>query len=570
MKLIISAACFQLMAFSLYSQVFPSKDYPKGYFRDPLSIPIRLAANFGELRPNHYHMGLDIRTEKKENLPVYAAADGYIAKIKIEPEGFGQAIYINHPNGYSTLYAHLNAFSPALGLYVEEQQYKQESWKVFLDIPPGTFPVKKGEIIGYSGSTGGSQGPHLHFEIRKTAGDINLNPLLFGLPVPDNTKPVIRRLALYDGTQSLYEQSPRLLPVIKTAVGYGISEGLLITSTARVGFAIGAFDTQSGSSNPNGIFQAVLYENRQPVIGFQMDQISYDNTRMVNAHIDFKTKAIGGPYLQQLFELPGYIGPSIYKRVLGNGILDLEDGLVHGIRIEVKDPNGNTSLLDFNIQFRRAEQNPNSWPGKMYYPLMLDGTETADMAFYIGEKCLYDSVHINYAKSLATDPHAISPVYSIGAHYIPLEDEFLVRIKPEKELSEAKMDRVVMQQFTGDKSEVKKVEWQAGWASARFREFGNFQLLLDEEPPLIIPVGFYDGANLAKASRIVLVVKDNLEALKNFRAELDGKWLRFSNDKGRAFIYRFDNHCPPGNHLLKISVEDEAGNISTRSFQFRR
>ncbi|PWT97961.1 MAG: M23 family peptidase, partial [Bacteroidetes bacterium] len=208
---------------TLSAQINPTPDYPKGYFRNPLNIPITLAGNFGELRANHYHMGLDIKTNKVQNYPVYAAADGYISRVKIEPGGFGRAIYINHPNGYSTLYAHLNDFFPALEQYVTQQQYKQETWAIYIELPPNLFPVKKGDFIAYSGTTGGSQAPHVHFEIRRTSTDINLNPLLFGLPVADNIAPTITRIALYDRTKSVYEQSPKIYPVKKIGSGWGIS-----------------------------------------------------------------------------------------------------------------------------------------------------------------------------------------------------------------------------------------------------------------------------------------------------------------------------------------------------------
>src|SRR5882757_7103672 len=274
------ATAFVLCSFYSPAQVFPPADYPRGYFRDPLNIPMSLAANFGELRPDHYHMGLDIRTQKKENLPVLAAAGGNVVKVVIEPLGFGQAIYIRHPNGYTTVYAHLNEFFPALASYVHEQQYKAEAWRITVDIPPGLFPVKKGSLIAYSGNRGGSQGPHLHFEIRRTADDANLNPLLFGLPVPDNIPPVIQRLAIYDRTRSLYEQSPRILPVHSNAAArsasaarhpaaYALASGLITVTSRRVSFAISAFDTQTGSANPNGIYQAILYDNEQPLLGFQ-------------------------------------------------------------------------------------------------------------------------------------------------------------------------------------------------------------------------------------------------------------------------------------------------------------
>ncbi len=550
-------------------QVFTPENYPKGYFRNPLDIPISLAGNFGELRPNHYHMGFDLKTDHRENLPVHAAADGYIAKIKIEPGGFGRAIYINHPNGYTTVYGHLNAFMPALDAWLKEQQYKIESWRIFPDLPPDLFPVKKGDFIAYSGNTGGNQGPHVHFEIRRTADDVNLNPMLFGLPLPDNTKPTISRLAVYDRRLGLYEQVPRLVPLKKTAEGYASMAPVITVVSPLVSFAISAGDTHSGSTNPNGIFEAVIYDNEKPVVGFQMDKISYADTRGLNAHIDYKTRAGAGPWLQQLFELPGY-NYGIYKIVGGNGAINVADGAVHDIKVVVKDGYGNTSSLVTKVQYTGVALPIGPAMGKMFYPLMMDGFETTDCEFFIGERSLYDSVHIVYKRVAAAPAAVVSAVHSIGAAYIPLQEAMMVRIKPLIALDSEKRSHVVMQRFAGKKMDVQKVEWQKGWASAKFREMGNFQLVLDEQPPEILPVGFASGANMSRAQRMVFIVKDNLDAFGNFRAELDGKWLRFTNDKGRSFIYVFDEKCSPGEHSLKLSVEDAAGNLTVKTFMFTR
>jgi murein DD-endopeptidase MepM/ murein hydrolase activator NlpD len=593
-------------AFCSFAQIFPPADYPRGYFRDPLNIPMSLAANFGELRPDHYHMGLDIRTQRKENLPVLAAAAGDVVKVVIEPLGFGQAIYIRHPNGYTTLYAHLNAFFPALAAYISQQQYKLESWRVVVDIPPGLFPVKKGEFIAYSGNRGGSQGPHLHFEIRRSSDDTNLNPLLFGLPVPDKVPPVIRRLAIYDRDRSTYEQSPLVLAVHRLGTGgghegagstgmaaYGLASGLITVSSPRVSFAIAAFDTQSGSANPNGIYQATLYEDDQPLIGFQMDNISYNDTRYINAHIDYKTRATGGPFLQHLSLLPGYDSPTIYRSASSgrpaagslagkgpsDGVIDLSDGIVRTIRIEVKDAYGNTCQLSYRIRYQPASyvRTIPAAAGKEFYPGMLDGYETDDCAFYVGEKSLYDSVHINYSSSgtilsLPGAPDIVSAVHTIGAPFIPLQEPLLVRIRPGKDQADvvAGRDKVVMVCFEGHSMDVVKPEWQGGWASGRFREFGNFQLVEDKEAPVITAVGFVDGAVMKKSGQIAFMVKDNLKAVRNFRGELDGKWLCFTNDKGAAFVYKFDEHCPSGRHVLKVTVEDVAGNRAVKEYSFTR
>jgi len=556
--------------FSSSAQFFNTVNYPKAYFRNPLAVPIDLSGNFGELRPNHYHMGLDLKTLKRENLPVYAAADGYVGRIKIEPAGFGRAIYIFHPNGYTTLYAHLNDFFPALDAWLKQQQYQKESWGLMMDLPADLFPVKKGDFLAYSGNTGGSQAPHLHFEIRRTADDVNLNPLLFGFPLADNTVPKILRLVVYDRNASVYEQAPRIIALKAAGAARYITQApLVVVGSPKISLAITAYDTHSGSSNLNGIYQSTLYIDEKPILAFRMDNISYNSTRYLNAHIDYRTKQSGGSFLQQLFELPGYTN-SIYSHDGKAGVIDLSDKQVHTVRIQVQDAYLNTSTVETKIQWNGVLSVKPQVAGKLFNPLMLDGYETEDCEFYIGERCLYDSAHIRYGRSAATNPLAVSALQAIGSPTIPLQENFLVRIKPTRSLSVNEKDRTVMQWYSGSKLAVQKVSWQNEWASAGFRDFGFFQLLVDNEPPQIVPVGFADGSDLSKAVRIVFTVKDNLEKVKNVRAELDGKWLRFTNDKGRNFIYRFDEKCLSGNHVLKITAEDEAGNRVERSVGFKR
>ncbi|MBC7865964.1 MAG: M23 family metallopeptidase, partial [Gloeobacteraceae cyanobacterium ES-bin-316] len=529
---------------------------------------VALVANFGELRPNHFHMGLDCRTEQVENKPVYAAAAGYIAKVKIEPWGFGRALYVNHPNGMTSLYAHLNDFYPALEAYIKKQQYLLQKWNVFLDIPANLFPVNKGSLIAYSGNTGGSQGPHVHFEIRDTKTDNVLNPLLMGFPIADNIAPDILRLAVYDRCKSTYEQTPKIYPLKKINGVYVPASGKLTVNTEKVSFAITAYDRYTGSTNQNGIYEATLFDNNIAVAGFQLDSISYLDTRYLNAHIDYKFRAGGGSYLQHLSKLPGNQS-DIYKTSETNGVINFEEEKEHAIKIVVADPNGNSSTVQFaiaslgNSSIGTAGKAQDS---KEFYPGFVNIFENDRVHFYLNENALYDSFNFRYNE---TKDAKGKTVYQVHNATVPLHNYFNLKIKEDFSLID--MNKIVMFRSYGAKKDYVKASYgPGGWYHASFREMGNFQLLVDSIPPVVSAPGFFNNMNAAKLNRLLFVVTDNTEEIENFTAMLDGKWLRFSNDKGRNFIYKFDEHCPPGEHELMIRVEDQVGNMTQKTYNFRR
>jgi len=555
------------------AQFFQSKNYPTDYFSWPVVATRALSANFGELRPNHYHMGLDCRTDKKQNMQVLAAADGYIVRVKVEPFGFGRSLYINHANGLTTLYAHLNDFYPELEKYVKEQQYKLKSWKVDLDIPENLFPVKKEMFIAFSGNTGSSQGPHLHFEIRDTKTDKALNPALFGLSMPDTIPPDILRLVVYDRGLSTYEQSPKFYTLKKINGIYVTTPSLIMAGTKQVSFGISASDRYTGSANRNGIYEATLFENDIPVIGFQVDSISYDETRYLNAHIDHKTRSSGGPYVQHLSRLPGYIN-GIYKPANTDGVISIEDDSTHKIKIQVRDADGNSSFIEFEI---KKDSNFISFTEKSlpvlnnpyeFHPGFINVFENNNIRFYLPENCLYDSIRFRYNEIISKQGF---PIYQLHNTSVPVQEHFPVTIKASTSLP----GKMVMHRFANGRNDYVKAEpvtigKENGWYSAGFRDFGNFQLLIDTIPPAITPIGFKDGMNCSKKIRISFVVVDNTEEIKNFTATLDGNWLRFSNDKGRTFIYDFDEMCPAGEHELKIIAEDQVGNTKEKIYRFTR
>lgn len=578
-----------VIGLEIVAQPAEADKLPRNYFRNPLGIPMQLSANFGELRPNHWHMGLDIRTDARENLPVYAAAEGYIAKVGIRPQSFGRFIIINHPNGLSTLYAHLNDFYPELEKYVTEQQYKQESWAVELNFTKTQFPLAKGTFIAYSGNTGGSKGPHLHFEIIDTKSDKRLNPLLFNFPMQDNLPPVIIRLAMYDRTKSLYTQTPLLFSVKNTDSGYIIPKQQLIkTGLSKVSFAIQTYDRMSGGGSDNGVFSAKLYLDDEPQVSFVLDSIDYDETVYINSHIDYRYDYNGGAYLQQLSQLPGDHCP-VYKQIKGDGVISVSDTAVHSISIDVKDAQGNTSQLNFSIRHDDSLVKDNTYQGQSlkFAPNKKNIIEKEDFKMQLPENCLYDTVPASYYRNTPASYNAVTATYVVNDASYPVHDDLSVSIKPYKTIPGEWKDKLLMQR-TGKGSTIRKVQLQNGWFTATFGDFGSFQVLADVTAPQINELGKGDTVNLSAASRIVFTPTDNFGIVKNFRVELytcpmdtsgalcqpdslaKGKWLRFTNDKSRSWIYKFDERCPYGVHKLSVTATDLVGNSTTKIWWFKR
>ena len=548
-----------LSIFNASGQFFPTKQYPQQYFQWPTNAKVGIVANFGELRPNHYHMGLDVRTDSKENMNVLAAAEGFVAKVHIDATGFGRALYIQHPNGYTTLYAHLNNFSPEIERYVREQQYLLQQWKIDLEIPAGKLPVKKGQFIAFSGNTGGSQGPHIHFEIRETATDKVMNPLLFGMPIPDWQAPDVYRLAVYDRTKSTLEQSPRLIPVKKSGNTYTIPGGSINFPSSKVSFAITAFDRYTGSTNQNGIYSSIVYDNGEAIAGFELNRISYDETRTLNGHIDYRLKAHGGPYVQHISPLPGCMDVIYNTKPGTDGIIDLSDLQSHEIIIEVKDVAGNSSKVRFSITGNKKDEQPTD-KSAYFEAGKMNIKEHEDMMLYMPETCLFDGFHFNLNKNASG--------YLLEGDDIPVNDYYTVYLK--QDVSYADTGKMVMKIKTREKERFKKAVYVNGFFKSSFRDLGSAVLILDKTPPVVTPLfGFHDGMRW-KTGTIGFSVTDNTKEIASFNAYLDGKWLLFSNDKGKNFIYKADEHCLPGEHNLLLVVIDLAGNTTEKNYHFYR
>lgn len=565
MKRILAGFCC-LLPQLLQAQYLPGKSYPQGYFRNPLNIPIELAGNFGELRPNHFHSGIDIKTAQRENLPVHAAADGYVSRVNVSHSGFGYALYITHPNGYTTLYAHLNGYYPALAAYIKQQQYKLESWAGSFDIPAGMFPVKKGDFVAWSGNTGGSAGPHLHFEIRNTKSEKPLNPMLFGFDIPDTRTPEVFRIALYDMEKSIYEQTPLMLPVKKVNGDYVTTQPVVKVRASQAGIGINAIDRQSNSANANGIYEVLLFDNDVPSIGFQLDDIGYEETRYINAHVDYKVKKGGGPYLQLVFSLPGN-NLGIYHDIKGDGTIDLSDGAAHPVKLLVKDAYGNSSTVKFSLQ-QSGEPVASAGCANTMYPESRNIFENNQVEFYLDEAALYDRICFNYRELPNSGPKAYSNTYRLHTALVPIHDYYTLRLKPTREIPASLTSKVVMVR-SGLGEGVSATTLVNGWYEGKFRDFGDFHLEIDTVAPSVTTVGgLKNGSNLSKATKLSFTMSD-ASGIKNYRATLDGKWLLLSR-RGNVLTYAFDEHCSEGAHTLQLAVTDEAGNEKVHTFTFKR
>jgi hypothetical protein len=556
-----------IFSVSLYSQSF---GYSKNYFRWPVDVTPQIVANFGELRSNHWHMGLDIRTAHRVNIPVHAAADGYIARISVKPFSYGQAVYINHPNGLTTVYGHLNKFFSRLDSFVTAEQYKLESWELDIQFTPDQFPVKKGQFIAYSGSTGASQGPHVHFEIRDTKTERCINPFFFNLPIPDAVPPVFTKLAMYDRNLSVYDQNPSLFTMKKTQNGYLPAKGSLIkTGFSKLSFAVGAYDCVSGMTNPNGIYSAKIFLDGDPLIAFVLDSMDYNETDYVNSHIDYKYRYRGGSYLQQLFKLPGDYGRD-YRPENGDGTIELTDSKVHEVRIEISDIKGNKSFLKFNLQFDSQLASGINYKEHRYFtPNYVNVFEKNDFEVYLPENCLYDSVQPVFYRTNKPSSAAVSAQFQFCDADIPFHGLISIRIKPNVAIPGSLKNKIVIKQTDKKGTSFKKAEWEQDWLAAKFGDFGSYQAFIDDQPPTVNSLGRGDTIDLSASKRIVFYPKDNT-GIKNFRVELDGQWLRFTNDKAAAWIYYFDEHCPFGTHRLSVRIEDIAGNVTQKQWWFKR
>lgn len=541
----------------------------KTLFISPIKIPALLSSNFGELRLDHFHSGIDLKTQGVTGKEVVSAADGYIYRISVAPGGFGNAIYIRHSSGYSTVYGHLDRFIPKVAEYVKKSQYEKKSFLVTLFPSSSMFPVKQGELIAYSGNSGSSGGPHLHYEIRKSDSEIPVNPLLFEFGTTDNINPVIEKLVIYPANSKTQINSRNSALKLNVSGGHGIyyiSNENKINIHGSAGFGIKAFDLLDNSYNKCAVYSIELKIDSVTRFKYIMDAFSFNESKYINSHIDYETYMREGIFIQRTFILPND-HLTAYKGVINRGIFNFSDSKTHNAEIIVSDINNNRSAISFKVssvpsvnnETRTKEENEKIMP----FNKINRFTEN-NISVTIPTGALYDTLNFSYSMSKGTK-QMYSDIHEVHNRFTPLHKPFIIAIKPDTIPAGKESKMTIVQSINGQKKNALKSIWTEGYLKAEAPAFGTFYIGIDTIAPSISANGMVPGIDLTGKSEIRIKITDDFSGIESYEPTIDDKWALFEYDqKNNVLIYRFDEKriARGTRHNLSLKVADNKNNIN--------
>ena len=553
---------------SLLSSIIFGQNY-----HPPLDFKMLLSGTFGELRSNHFHAGIDIKTEGVEGQKVYAIEDGFVSRIKVSTWGYGKAIYITHPDGKTSVYAHLKSFNKSINDYVVENQYKKESFEIQLFPSKSRFIIKKGDVIALSGNTGSSSGAHLHFEIRDTKTEHPINPLKFGFDVIDNLKPIINNIKIYPIDGLLNEQEiEKTFNLKKIGNNYTLNSTIPIIK-GKVAFSISTYDKLNGAYNKNGVYSIKLLVDSNLIYHFQMDEFDFAESRFINSHIDYKEKKISRNKYHRCFKLPNN-RLSVYKEMLKKGIVEFKDDTTHLIQFEVMDIYKNKSNVSFKIQSSTNEiENENTMifpPFSKSFSYMKPNLFKEDnFQLHMESYSLYEDLNFEYSL-LDSIEGIFGSIHHVHHDYIPVHKKFTISLKEKvsKELKEkvfiAKIDERGNFWYMGG-------NWRNNMISAKVREFGDFCIVADTINPTVKGVNIFPGKQFNTQTTIKCTVEDKESGINTYRAEIDGKWILMEYDyKTKLLTYKIQKELEKGKHVFKLEVIDRLNNNTIYTAEFIR
>ena len=555
-----------VLIFFFSASSFSQEKYPTNYFRSPLDIPIVLSGTFGELRSNHFHSGVDIKTQGKEGFKVYAAADGYVSRIKISQYGFGKAIYVTHLNGYTTVYAHLSAYTDKIEKFVKSIQYKKEQYStgnIFLKY--GRFSIKKGEVIAFSGDTGGSGGPHLHYEIRSTETEKIINPMLFGLLPEDTKPPTIQALMVYplNTDARINDENLKFRIPIKN-IGNGDYTTERISASGSIGFGINVFDRLNKALNKNGIYSLEMLVNGQRFYYHDLETFSFPESKFINLLIDYKYYKKYKSRIQKTHKVAAN-KLSIYKNLINNGVIKIKKGLNYTVKIIAKDFKGNRSSIKIPVIGKESTTTLSQQKDSTDYKIIATkfnkfNIDNVTIAF--PKNTFYENVFLDFKVEKG--------IAKIHSPTIPLDKKFTLTFNVSK-YSDAEKQQLYIANIEYPK--YPRYQFTRKKDSTFFtttKTLGNYVLKSDKNKPKVKLLYFKNEDWISSLQTLKVKISDIGSGIKNYRATIDDKWILMEyNHKKGILTYKFsDKKLFGSKHIFKIVVSDNVGNTNTLSATF--
>lgn len=552
------ALLFILLFQSIYS-------HAQHNYRSPLDIPIVLSANFAELRPNHFHSGIDLKTAGIINKPVYAIEDGYVSRISVSPSGYGLALYLTHTTGQMSVYGHLEKFAPKIAEYVKNKQYEFEQFRVDLKVEKDLIPVKKSDFIAYSGNTGSSFGPHVHFEIRSEDGETALDPLpYYKNQIKDTEPPQIKAIAVYpiDGKGVV---NGKAVPFRHNIATTKKAKSETIQAWGTIGVGVNAIDKMTGTTNIYGVKSVRLTCDGAEIFHSDISDFSFAQTRMINSLTDYDYWYKHKSFYMKSFVEPGNKLP-IYKTI-NNGYINIDKEKIYKLKYELEDLYGNKRNYQFEVVGKKqsiSAPKPCSlvmtWEYNNYYL-------SDDFKLIVPKGYLYDD--IGFVLEKKANQKYFSPIYSVHNKHIPLDAFCDMTIKLENDTLSNKAHYGIVRK-NGTNELWIGGEYNDGKMTAKIRELGHeYAVSYDSRPPTITPM---NPARWTAQRKIVMRMSDNKSGIKSYKGTIDGEFVLFENDaKKPDYTYNFDpKRLEKGKtHKFVFTATDACGNTATYEYEFK-
>lgn len=538
----------------------------------PLALPLAISGSFGEIRSDHFHSGIDFRTNGKSGYRVYTSDKGFVSRIKVSPIGFGKTIYIEHPNGLTTVYAHLDRFAAKIAKYVEQEQYNQKSFEIELFPKRDELTVEKGEIIALSGNSGSSGGPHLHYEVRHTSTQVPMAPLKFfnAWKNADSSAPRVNAVYVYkiDSIGYLLDSlNPSNLKFVHNKNNYSITDTLMVEG--KIGFGIESFDFVNSESTPCGFQEISNFVNNQLTYKLSLDSFAFSETKYVNSIIDYRAKISTN---KEIIKLWSDNNNKLRGLQFDNskGFIDVEANKIYDIRITLVDHFNNKSTIKLT-----AKGLPELYASKTYFNykngILLEYhkenfIQTDSYEIEIPKDALYHNIIFSHSISIDENNR---PNYQISSSNVPIHKRYTLRLK-NLSIDPNLQDKYFVGYINDKKIEYCKTNYNNGMLEVSCSKFGEYTVLIDTIPPKIHPINIGNKKRIEQEVQIKFKLEDNTKIFE-YNGYINNEWVLFEWDpKSSTLSHNLNATKTKRNtwHTLHLKVSDELNNKSEYKCDF--